>query len=168
MVAPNFSNDRPYARKPTNAQPTRTRNPLYWSIYSNGANDDEPPSVPPKDRDYSTAFTSPESSSPSLATYTRPRHTSFSAYEPQSATRPIPEPQRPRLKSQRSGFSLASFVRHRASKSDTGVGASTTSLWRPESNRESYPVTVFTPFNSLQHHRDSFLSARTTSFRRSP
>lgn len=168
MVAPNSSNEQPHLRMSTNAQPQRGRNPMYWSIYSNGVEDDEPPAVPPKDLDYTTAFPSSTSTSPSPRTHTRPRYTSFSVYEPQSANLAFPEPQRHRLISQRSVFGIGRSVHHRGSKSDTGVNASTTSLWRPDSNQSSYPATVFTPFNPLQHHRDSFRPAGTCSFRRNP
>lgn len=168
MVAPNSSNERPQARMPTNTQFPRNQNPMFWSIYSDRVDDDEPPTVPPKDHDYHPAFLSPVSTSPSPGSYTRPRYTSFSVYEPQSAIMAFPEPQPHRLTSQRSAFGLASLVRHRGSKSDTGLGASTPSLWRPESNESSYIPTVCTPLNLPQHHRNnSFRQAGTSSRRRS-
>lgn len=166
MVAPNSSNERPYLRMPTNSQPARNRNPMFWSIYSTGADDDQlPPAVPPKDPDYSPPFPSAASTSSLPTTYVRPRYTSFSAYEPQSASMPFPEPQQPRLTTRRSVFGFGPSIRHRGSKSDTGLSASTTSLSRPESNRESYVATVFIPIDSLECSPDPFRPARTPSFR---
>lgn len=167
MVTPNFSNERPHVRMPTNSQPPRNQNPAFWSIYSNGLEDDEPPAVPSKDLDDNPMFLNPTSSSPSLATYTRPRYSSFSVYEPQAASMAFPEPQRPRLASRRSNFDIGSVARHRASKSDTGSAASATSLWRPESDQESFVTTVFTPFDFPPRYRDTFRLAGTSSFRQS-
>ena len=150
MVSQNSSNERPQARVLNNTKPPRNRNPMFWSIYSNTAvDDDEPPAVPPKDFDHNPTYISPVSSSTSLDAYTRPRYTSFSAYESQSANMAFPEPQRHRLGSKRSILGFAQLVRHRGSKSETGLGASTASLWRPDSNQESNAVTVFTPFDPL-------------------
>lgn len=170
MVVPNSSNERPYVRMPTNSQPPRNQNPIYWSIYSNGAEDEEPPAVPPKDLNYNQAFPSSVSTPSSPSTYTRPRYTSFSVYEPQSASMAFPEPQRHRLTSQRSVFGIKSLVRHRGSKSDTGLAPapSTTSLWRADSDPGSYPATVFTPFSFLQHRRNPFQLAGNPPFGRSP
>src|SRR5579872_769674 len=113
MVDPNSTNELPHLRVPSSSQPSRNRNPMYWSIYSNGTNNDQPPAVPPKDPDYNPEYSNRLSASPS--TYTRPRYTSFSTYEPQAASMAFPEPQRHRLTSQRSAFGLRSLVRHRGS-----------------------------------------------------
>lgn len=149
MVTPNSSNERPYVRMPTNSQPPRNRNPMYWSIY--GDDDDQAPVVPPKDPDYNPVFPTPVMDFPSSGTYTRQRHTSLSAYEPQSAPVDFPEPQRSRLISQRSFLGIRSLSRHRKSKSETGANASTTSLPKPESRRDSYSARVSTPVNHPEH-----------------
>lgn len=171
MVAPNSSKERPYLRTPSNAQPPRNRNPMYWSIYSNGTDDDQAPAVPPKDTtSYTPVFPTPVSTSPSPAKYTRPRYTSFSVYEPQSASMSFPEPQPPRLAPRRSAIGLASLIRHRGSKSesDTRLSASSTSLSRLDSNRGSHVVTVRTYSDSLEYPLNSFRLAGTASSRRSP
>lgn len=139
MVTAKSSNERPYVNFP-NTQPTR--NSAYWLPYPNRANDGPPPVVPPKDSHHNPALLRSESSSLPSKTPGRPRYTSFSVYEPQSASTTFPEPQPQRLSTRRSFFGLASPIRHRASKSDIGPGTSTDSLWRPNSGRESYATTV--------------------------
>jgi len=140
MVAAKSSNDRPYAAIPTNAR--SSRNQVYWP---NRADDDRPPAVPPKDPHLNQVFLSPVSTSFPPSIPARPRYTSFSVYEPQSASMTFPEPQPHRLSTRRSFFGISSPIRHRASKSDVGLGASTESLWKSNSSRESYAATVWYP-----------------------
>lgn len=146
MVSAKSPNERPYVNISTNTRPQR--NSMFWSTssYSNGA-DDQPPAVPPKDPHFDPVFLSPVSTSFPPDTPTRPRYTSLSVYEPQSASMPFPEPRPHRLLSRRSVLGFAAPPpRHRGSKSDVGFGASSESLWRPSSNRESYAPTVFCSF----------------------
>jgi len=144
MVAARSSNERPRTAISTSAQPQR--NSMHWSTYSNTTVDDEPPMVPPKDPDPDPMYLSPVSTSFPPATFTRPRYTSFSVYEPQSASMAFPEPHHHRSASQRSAVSTIPPIRHKPSMSDVGFGASRESLWRPSSNRGSYAPTVFHPF----------------------
>ena len=148
MVAARSSNERPRTAIATNSQPQR--NSMYWSPYPNAA-DDRPPMVPPKDTGPDPMFLSPVSTSFPPDTYTRPRYTSFSVYEPQSASMAFPEPHPHRSASQRSALGTIPPIRHKASNSDVGFGASRESLWRPNSNRGSYVATVFDSFCSLGH-----------------
>ena len=149
MVAARPSNERPRTAISTNAQPQR--NSMYWSPYSNVTADDEPPMVPPKVPDPDPMYLSPVSTSFPPATYTRPRYTSFSVYEPQSASMAFPEPHPHRSASQRSVLGTIPPIRHKASMSDVGFGASRESLWRPNSNRGSYAATVCYSFCFLEH-----------------
>ena len=144
MVASKSSNERPYVNIPTNTQPSR--NPVYWPTYSDGPGDDQPPAVPPKDSHYNPSFLSPVSTSFPPSNSTRPRFTSFSIYEPQSASMAFPEPQPHRLSSRRSFLGTIPPIRHRSSRSDVGLSASSESLSRPNSNRGSYVATVFYSF----------------------
>lgn len=141
MVAARSSNERPHLGIPRNAQPPRDS--MYRSPFPNGADDDEPPVVPPKDPDQNPMFLSPVSTSFPPETYTRPRYTSFSVYEPQSASMAFPEPHPHRSSSQRAVPGSVPPIRHRASKSDVGFGASRESLWVSNSYRGSYAPTVF-------------------------
>jgi len=143
LSAAKSSNERPYVNISTNAQPPN--NPMCWPNHSNGV-DDQPPAVPPKDPHYSPVYLSPVSTSFPPDTHTRPRYTSLSAYEPRSATMAFPEPRPYQLSSQRSILGLAPPIRHRGSRSDVGLGASTDSLWRPNSYGGSYATTVLSPF----------------------
>ena len=147
MVAARSSNERPYVSIPTNTRPLR--NPVHWLPHPNGTDDDQPPEIPPKDPNYNPVFLSPVSTSTSPDTYTRPRYTSFSVYEPQSATMAFPEPQLHRLTSQRSLIGPALSIRHRASKSDVALGTISESLRGSISNRGSYAPTVFHSFRFL-------------------
>ena len=139
MVAAKSSNERPYVRIPTKMQPARDS--TYWS-YSDEADDGPPPVVPPKDPNYSQVFLSPVSTSFPPDTYKRPRYTSLSVYEPKSARMAFPEPQLYRSSSRLSVLGATPPVRHRMSKSDIGLGASSESLWSPNSSRGSYAATV--------------------------
>jgi len=139
MVAARSSNERPRTAITTNTQPQR--NSMYWSPYQN-ATDDEPPVVPPKDPDPNPMFLSPVSTSFPPAAHPRPRYTSFSVYEPQYASMTFPEPHPHRSASHRSVLGTIPPIRHKASRSDVGFGASSESLWRPNSNRGSYAATV--------------------------
>lgn len=157
MVTAKSSNERPYGTRPATTQPSRDQ--MYWPTCSNGAHDDDhpPPAVPPKDLQYSPVFLSPVSTSFPPNIPPRPRYTSLSVYEPQSASMTFPEPQPHRLSTRRSIFGLTSPIRHRASKSDIGLSASTESLWRPNSNRGSYAATVWYPLRFTQASLDSTL-----------
>ena len=148
MVAAKSSNERPYANFPTTQSVRHSR---YRSPYSNGTNDVPPPAVPPKDSQYNPAPLSNASISFPPNTPARPRYTSFSVYEPQSPTPASLEPQPHRLSTRRSFFGISSPIRHRSSKSDLGPGASTDSLWRPNSGRESQATTVCCSAVSLDH-----------------
>ena len=145
MVSAKSSNERPYITIPTNAQPPR--DPMCWPTCADGA-DDQPPVVPPKDPHYSPVYLSPVSTSFPPNAHARPRYTSFtSVYEPQATSMAFPEPQPyHQLPSRPSILGLAPPIRHRGSRSDVGLAASTDSLWRPNSYRGSYPATVFSPF----------------------
>jgi len=166
MVAAKSSNERPHLRVPTNTQPSR--NPVYWPTYSDGPGDDRPPAVPPKDPIYNPVFLSPVSTSFPPDTPVRPRFTSFSTYEPQSASMAFPEPQPHRLSSRRSFLGTIPPIRHRASRSDVGLGASSESLLRPNSDRGSYTATVFYSFCFTRAPPDSSDEAGTPSSGRSP
>lgn len=165
MVTAKSSKERRNVGIPTNTQPPG--NPMHWSTYSNDA-DDKPPAVPPKDPRHSPVLRSPVSTSFPPDTYTRPRYTSFSVYEPQSASMAFPEPQPHRLTTRRSILGFAPPIRHRMSKSDFGLGASRESLWRANSNRGSYATTVFFPLASIWYHCNSPRLAGTPSSGRSP
>lgn len=164
MVAPNFPSERPYVSLPSTLRPPRNQNSMHWSAYANGRANDQPPAPPPKDPNYAPVpFPSQESTSPSPRAQTRQRHTSLSVYETQSTSLASQQSQPPKLPSRRSFLGLASLLRHRSSKSDTGLAASTTSLSRPESNRQSYAATVFTPSHSVEYSCDSSQPVRTPS-----
>lgn len=165
MVSARSSNERPRNGIATNTQPQR--NSMYWSPYSTAA-DDQPPMVPPKDPDPDPMYLSPVSTSFPPTNYTRPRYTSFSVYEPQSASMAFPEPHPHRSASQRSALGTVPQIRHKASSSDVGFGASRESLWRPNSsNRGSYVATVlysfcfpWAPHNSPPTSRNRLLKMR--------
>lgn len=140
MVAAKSSNERPYVSIPTS--PRSSRNSMSWSTYLNRADDGRPPAVPPKDPQHNPVFLSPVSNSFPPNTPTRPRYTSFSVYEPQSANLAFPEPQPHRLSTRRSVLGLAPQIRRKSSRNDVGPSASTSSLWGPGSNRGSYVATV--------------------------
>lgn len=164
MVSGRPSNERPHLGIPTNTRPTS--DPMYWSPYSN--DDDQPPAVPPKDPHLNPVFLSPVSTSFPPTAYARPRYTSFSVYEPQSASMAFPEPQPHRVSSRRSILGLKPPIRHRMSKSDFGSGASSESLWRQGSDRGSYAPTVFCPFFVSGTLVTLLRPAGTPSSRRSP
>ena len=165
MVAAGSSNERPHIGIPTNTRPPS--DPMYWSPYSDGT-DDQPPAVPPKDPRHNPIYLSPVSTSFPPNNYARPRYTSFSVYEPQSASMAFPEPRPHRATSQRAVMTTTPPIRHRMSKSDFGLGASRESLWVSNSNRGSYAPTVLVLLDYTGHPCDSPSTSRNPLLRTKP